>query len=186
VAIAPQDTYSELTKQNAAGSWGAVVERVAFLALLTGALVTVSSARRVPLGLVLMGVLCWAFVPLLRLLIGAVFVSRAPARVVSLPRSLELLLMAHLPWSLWLIALVGLFTFTRLSLSLVAFIPTLLIPAVWTWFILAAFCRMVLGCNPSRARLITFAHQAVTWTIFTLYALMVSGIWARVLARIGQ
>jgi hypothetical protein len=186
VAISPQDAYSELITRDAIGSWRAVFERVALAAVLTGTLVTMSSARHVPFSLVLMGILCWSFVPFLQLLVGAIVVGAARTRTVSTPRSLELLFMAHLPWSIWLLTVIGLLTFTRVPIALVVLVPSLLIPAVWTWVILAAFCRTVLGCSLRLARQVTFTHQAMTWALFTAYVVMVSGIWARVLAKIGQ
>ena len=39
--------------------------------------------------------------------------------------------------------------------------------------------------TPPRARRLTVAHQAMTWTAFFAYALLVSGFWVRVLALVG-
>jgi hypothetical protein len=42
-----------------------------------------------------------------------------------------------------------------------------------------------LGCGPGKARLLTAAHQAMTWTMFFTYVGLASGIWARILALVG-
>jgi hypothetical protein len=61
----------------------------------------------------------------------------------------------------------------------------LLIPGIWTTKIVFEFCRSALGCTVSRARLLTVAHQAMTWTAFFTYVFLVSGFWARILALVG-
>ena len=186
LALAPEATYRRLVSQPVRGSWRAVFERVVFIAFVTGSLITMSSARRVPFGLVLMGIVCWSFVPLIQLAVGAIVIGRVRTRRISVPRALELLFLGHLPWSLWLVTLTGLYVFTDLPLPLYVRVLSLLIPAAWTWWILSAFGRTVLGCSPRRARQLTWVHQAMTWMIFSAYVVLVSGIWARVLAVIGR
>jgi hypothetical protein len=102
-----------------------------------------------------------------------------------MPRCLELLFAGHLPWSLWTLVMVGLFTFTRLPIAPTAQVLSLLVPAVWTTIILSAFCRTALGCTPARARMLTAAHQAMTWAAFLAYVFLVSGAWQRILAFVG-
>jgi hypothetical protein len=132
-----------------------------------------------------MGIVCWSFVPITQWLIGLVVIGRAPGRRLSVPRCLELLFAAHLPWSLWMLVTIGIDTFTPVPIPLVIQVLSLLVPAVWTTIILSAFCRIVLGCTPARAHLLIVAHQAMTWTAFFGYVVLVSGLWPRVLAFIG-
>ncbi len=160
-------------------------ERAALVAVIAGTAVTMSSARSVPLGLVLMGIACWSFVAILQWLIGLAVIGPAHGRRLSVSRCLELLFIGHLPWSLWTLVMAGLYTFTSLPMRLEAQVLSLLIPAVWTTIIVSAFCRTALGCTPARARVLTVAHQAMTWTAFFTYVLLVSGLWGRILAFVG-
>lgn len=185
LALSPTKTYCELIAEPERGTWLRALERIAFVAILIGTAVTLSSARRLPPGLVLMGIVCWSFVPITQWLIGLVVIGRAPGRRLSVPRCLELLFAAHLPWSLWMLVTIGIDTFTPVPIPLVIQVLSLLVPAVWTTIILSAFCRIVLGCTPARAHLLIVAHQAMTWTAFFGYVVLVSGLWPRVLAFIG-
>jgi hypothetical protein len=185
LALSPTKTYRELIAEPERGTWLRALERLAFVAILIGTAVTLSSARRLPPGLVLMGIVCWSFVPITQWLIGLVVIGRATGRPLSVPRCLELLFAGHLPWSLWMLVFIGLDTFTPVPIPLVIQVLSLLVPAVWTTIILSAFCRIVLGCTPARAHLLIVAHQAMTWTAFFGYVVLVSGLWPRVLAFIG-
>ena len=185
LALSPTKTYCELIAEPERGTWLRALERIAFVAILIGTAVTLSSARRLPPGLVLMGIVCWSFVPITQWLIGLVVIGRAPGRPLSVPRCLELLFAGHLPWSLWMLVFIGFDTFTPVPIPLVIQVLSLLVPAVWTTIILSAFCRIVLGCTPARAHLLIVAHQAMTWTAFFGYVVLVSGLWPRVLAFIG-
>lgn len=185
VALAPLDTYRELTAEPAHTSWLHALERPALVAMIVGTSITLSSAGRVPLGLVLMGILCWAFVPVLQLLVGAIVSGIAGSRRVSLARSIELLFMAQLPWSLWVLVMTGLPAFTYMPLPQSAQVVSLLIPGVWTSMIVLAFCRAVLGCTTRGARWLTALHQTMIWVLFFGYAFLVSGLWARTLALAG-
>jgi hypothetical protein len=167
------------------GSWLRALERPALVALIIGTAVTISSARSVPLGLVLMGVICWSFVPLVQWLIGAMMIGQARGRPLSVPRCLELLFIGHLPWSLWTLVIIGLYTFTHVPLPLAVEVLSLMIPGAWTTVIVFAFCRTALGCTPSRAKLLTAAHQTMIWTVFFTYVFLVSGFWARILRLVG-
>jgi hypothetical protein len=185
LALSPTKTYCELIAEPERGTWLRALERIAFVAILIGTAVTLSSARRLPPGLVLMGIVCWSFVPITQWLIGLVVIGRAPGRRLSVPRCLELLFAAHLPWSLWMLVTIGIDTFTPVPIPLVIQVLSLLVPAVWTTIILSAFCRTALDCTPARAHLLIVAHQAMTWTAFFGYVVLVSGLWPRVLAFIG-
>src|SRR5688500_2062675 len=185
VALSPLETYRHLLAEPVRGTWRRAIERAALVAVIIGGAVTMSSARRVPLGLLLMGILCWSFVPLIQWLIGLAVIGRARGRPMSVPRCLELLFLGHLPWSLWALVMTSLYTFTRLRIGLPVQVISLLIPAVWTTIIVSAFCRTALGCAPPRAHVLTAAHQAMTWTAFFTYVLLTSGLWARLLALVG-
>jgi hypothetical protein len=185
LALAPHDTYRQLIAEHVRGSWRRTLERPGLVALIIGTAVTMSSARTVPAGLVLMGIACWSFVPILQWLIGAIVIGRARGRQLTMLRCLELLFIGHLPWSLWALTMAALETFTLLRISRTVEVLSLLVPAVWTTIIVFAFCRTALDCPPARARLLTAAHQTLTWATFFTYVVLFSGTWARLLALVG-
>jgi|RhiMethySRZTD1v2_1073278.scaffolds.fasta_scaffold00203_19 hypothetical protein len=185
LALAPLDTYRQLITAPARGTWVRAFERPALIAVIIGVAVTMSSAGTVPFGLIVMGIVLWSFVPIVQLLIGTIVIGQARGRPMSLPRCLELLFIGHLPWSLWTLVMIGLFTFTPLPIGVAIRGLSLLIPGVWTTMIVFAFCRTALGCTPRRARILTAAHQVMTWTAFFTYVFLVSGIWSRLLALVG-
>ena len=98
---------------------------------------------------------------------------------------MELLFIGQLPWSLWVLVMTGLSAFTRVPQPLVAQVLGLLVPGVWTAFIVSAFCQTALGCTKPRARRLTALHQTMTWAVFFTYVFLVSGFWARILALVG-
>ena len=144
-----------------------------------------SSARRVPVGLVTMGIMCWSFVPMIQWIIGAVVIGRVYGRPMSMTRCLELLFVGHLPWSLWILARFGATAFTAVNIGRASEVSSLLIPGLWTTIIVFAFFRMALGCSVTRARNLTIVHQGLIWTTLLIYAFVFSGVWARFLALIG-
>jgi hypothetical protein len=185
LALAPFATYSQLVAEPQQGRWLRTLERLALVAIIVGVSVTLSSARTAPLDLVLTGLLVWSFVPLLQLVAAIALCAIPRARSLSLARSIELLFIGHLPWSLWIL-LMSIFGLTPISLPQSAQLLTLLIPGAWTALIVIAFCRTVLGCTPRGARVLTAGHQAVTWTLFFAYVFLTSGIWPRVVAVVGR
>jgi len=185
VALSPLDAYRELMARPVRGAWLRALERAALVAVIVGTSMIMSAAARVPIDLVLTGIVCWSFVPIVQALIGLAVIGRARGRPISVPRGLELLFAGHLPWSLWMLAVVGVFSFTQLTPGLPVLVPSMAIPAVWTLVIVYAFCRVALGCSAARARLLAVAHQAMTWAAFTAYVFLVTGIRYRLLAAIG-
>ena len=185
LALAPSDTYRHLMAEPVRGTWLRALERPAFVAVIIGTAVTLCAARRVSFDLVVMGIVCWSFVPIIQVVIGAIVIGQARGRPMTLPRCLELLFVGHLPWSLWTLILVGLYTFTRVPLPLAVEVLSLLVPGVWTTRIVFAFCRTALGCTPARARVLTAAHQTMIWIAFFTYVILVSGFWPRLLRFVG-
>jgi len=90
LALAPLDTYRQLTAAPSKGSWSRALERPALVAVIIGTAFTLSAAERAPAGLVAMGILCWSFVPALQLLVGALVSGMAPTRSISIASSLAM------------------------------------------------------------------------------------------------
>jgi hypothetical protein len=186
LALAPADTYRELLTEPVESSWLRALERPLMVAVIIGMAVTMCSAERVPLGLMLMGALCWSFVPAVQLLVGAILIALAPRRTMPMARAVELLFVAQLPWSLWVLTMTGAYRFLSASPGLLVQMLSLIIPAVWTAKIIWAFCRTVLGCSTVRALALILVHQTLTWVIFFTYVIFTSGFLVRVLAVIGR
>jgi hypothetical protein len=186
LALAPLGTYRELTGLRTAGTWTRALERPLLVALLTGTLTAMSTTGRVTLGLVLAGALCWSFAAALQMLAGAIIIRSAPGRSVSMARALELLFIGHLPWSLWLLVVFGLFTFSTLPLPLAAIILSVIVPTAWTMKIVFAFCTTALGTDRRGAQIRTVVHQVIIWTFVLVYLFLGSGLGPRALALVGQ
>ena len=120
---------------------------------------------------------------LIQLLPATVLVTSSSARTISSGAALNLLFAAHLPWSLWLIGVTTWAAFGGASFSygatfslkgmLAAAVPAL----IWTSFIMAAFCRVVLNTTTSGARIRVAVHQAALWTITLSYIAWSAGGW---------
>ncbi len=186
LALAPRETYRQLVAEREPGSWLRTIERLTLVAVIVGLCITLSSARTVPLDLVLTGLLIWSFVPVLQLLAAIALTSMPRTRTVSLARALELLFIGHLPWSLWLLLVSGVEGFASDAVPQSVELLSLVIPGVWTALIVSAFCRTVLGCTPRVARLLTAGHQAATWMLVFTYVLLTSGVWPRIVALVGR
>jgi hypothetical protein len=186
VALSPLATYRELTTAPADDSnWLRALERPVLVAVIVGTAVTLASAERVPFAVVAVGILSWSFVPALQLMVGAVVSGIAPARSITMARAIELLFMAQLPWSLWVLAMTGLNAFTSVPQPLAVQVSGLLVPGIWTAFIVSAFCQTALGCSKRRARWLTAFHQTTIWVLFFAFVFLVSGFWSRILAAVG-
>jgi hypothetical protein len=187
VALAPAATYARLLDDDAPSRWTPVVARAAFASLLVGTAVAIMATGRVTIPLVLTGALFWMFVPMLQLLMGAVLAWSAPFRAVAMPRALELWMLAHAPWSLWLLAvaaIVSLGSAPFLGSELV--ILSGLVPVVWTSIIVRAYCVAVLRLGRPAARWRIFAHQLMVWSAIVIFGLLTGGVWPRIVALIGE
>ena len=179
LALSPTETYRQLIAEPVRGTWLRALERPALVAVIIGTAVTLSSARRVPLGLVLMGIRLLglrAARPVAdrpggdrtrpgpsdeRAAVSRAAVCRASS-VVVVDAGDGRAVHVH----------------DGCRSVLTAQVLSLLVPAVWTTIIVSAFCRTALGCTPARARMLTVAHQAMTWTAFFAYVFLVVRILA--------
>jgi hypothetical protein len=187
VALAPLDTYSRLTLPEEQVPWLAAFARPAFVALLIGSVVAISSTGRVTLGLVAGVALCWSVVPALQMAIGALVIASARGRGVAMPHALDLLFAGHLPWSVWLLVAAAWVTFSGVPFAFGRTLAlSLLVPAAWTARIVFAFCRTVLGDTARGALLRTVAHQTIVWIVGLAYVVLAGGVWPRILNAVGR
>jgi hypothetical protein len=180
VALAPGPAYAALVAADATGSWWRVAGAVVFCAVLAGSAATIAATETISAPTVLSVSLCWSFVSGVQLLAALVLIRGASGAPVRRPRALELLFRAHLPWSLWLLAVAGAASLLpRSPLLFPGAIHSMLVPAVWTPILIAAFCRRALGCSAREARRRTLLHQALTWLVIAAFALAMTTPWAR-------
>jgi hypothetical protein len=108
-------------------------------------------------------------------------IASAPRRAVSMPRALDLLFMAQGPWSIWLLAFAACaLVATGANHSFGMVLLTALVPAIWTGFLVSAFCRQVLQSTGRQAAGRTLAHQGLMWGCVLIYFGWAVAIWPRV------
>ena len=186
VAVGPSQTYADLVRQVDAGSWRHTLAVPLFTALIIGACTSIAATGVASLPSIASGALCWSFVPVLQLVNGLLLCWRPPTPRVDRSKAIVLLFLAHLPWSIWLIAAALVFLWVPLTPAVVlALLWTTVVPLVWTAAILAAFCRSVLGCSARQATRRVLIHLASTLALMFLYAAVAVALWPRVLDAIS-
>jgi hypothetical protein len=185
VMARPARTYATELGVRQAGLWVAV-RRPALVALVLGAATAVSSTGHLTIRLLIGGIVCWSFVPLLQMAIAAAIMRSAASQSIALPRRLDLWFMGHAPWSLWIIAAMSTMGAAPMAAHVEwAIMASAVVPIVWTSIIGAAFCRVVLGDSAAVALARTALQQAVTWTIALLYIAWAVALWPRIVAFFG-
>ena len=158
--LAPSDSYRRFARQPSRR--GELAARLLLVVLVVGTSVALAATGRVGLGLVLSCSLCWSVAPLAQALALAVV-----ARPSALPyrRLLALFLLAHAPWSLWLLcfSLAAALSFPEGSAAWTGLAAhayaTALLPLLWTARLVFCFFREVLGLPPGAAALRTACYQ---------------------------
>jgi len=174
VAFAPETTYRALIAQTTLPAWRALL-RPALVLLVLAVSLPITAVHNITLGLVLRSAVIFSAIVLLQLGIGAIVIATAPGRRVSFARALDLWFAGHLPYNLW-----------TLFLPFVTAVPfgpadsphelmgiSIIAPFVWTAFVVAAFCRVVLDVTPGGARRRVALHMAMV-----LVAGFALAIWA--------
>jgi hypothetical protein len=101
VLLRPRSTYKRLATQPGGSAW----KRSLLFMLLVGCAVSMATAGRVTLRLVLPVTLYTSLIPLLEIAMLRVLLGRGIGRAV------DLFSMGHAAWSLWLLTLAGIFAF---------------------------------------------------------------------------
>lgn len=143
---------------------------IVFISLLIGACASFSATGRITGTLMASLALAWCWVPVLH-----VVVARAVAG-----RRADILLSAHAPWSIWLIAAsagAGLFGFAAYGWM----VWLALLPIAITARIVYVFCRDVLNLPPRPALRRTLLHQGITWFAAAIYLDRAVSLWPRIL-----
>jgi hypothetical protein len=175
VAIAPEATYTTLVAENAgAMTCWSTLRRPTMVLLVIATLVPIMAVQRVTIGLMLTAALSWGFVVVIQVLVGAVIVASAPAKRVGFRRALDLWFAGHLPYSLWMLVIFAAIA-NRQSSATGVVLASAAIPAAWTAVIAAAFCRVVLGAQPSDARRRVALHAVGILAIASMYVVWAAG-----------
>jgi hypothetical protein len=192
VMAAPGRAYAEALRHPPHSGWPGIgsaalaMRRPALVTLVLGTGSSFSSTGHLTLGLLLTGFVCWSFVPILQIATAAAIMRSPSSSALSFGRRLDLWFMGHAPWSLWIFAATFAMgtvpTWPHAEWPLIA---TALVPIAWTSVIAAAFCRVVLGDSRNTAIARTALHQAITWTIMSLYIGWAVALWPRIVAFAG-
>lgn len=152
-----------------------LLRRPALAALVIGGAIALTATGGATVRALATTTICWSFVPGLQLSVAAALIALCRRPGLRLPSALDLFFAGQGPWLLWVLgvaaaALVALRLGGHTVPQLRLVLALALIPAVWTWIILMAFCQAVLGLSRRRALGWTFLYQAAIWGIAYLYA----------------
>lgn len=152
-----------------------LIGRMMLVALVVGTSVTVSATERVTLSLVAGGVLGWSFVPLLQLFTGVLLVRRLD------PELLDRYFATHWPWSIWIVAAHTMLLLVPGSRGYGIYVSlTIVVPMLWTIWLLFAFCRENLRLDVRQCRRRIALHQGLTYVILLVYVSFAVALWPRI------
>jgi hypothetical protein len=173
VAFAPARTYKGLLASDASVSWWQTLHRPAFIVLIIGVVLPAMALHRLTFGTVVNSAAVWSIAPAIEYLAAMCVIASVASRRLSMARALDLWFAGQLPYSFWLLTLPITTTLFRIPpLDLIAL--TAIAPTIWTTFIIAAFCRTILGVSSRgawvRAGLHVAAFIVVASTLFIISA----------------
>ena len=160
------------------------LRRMALSTLVFATAMPIAATGRLTAGLLLSGLACWWFLPVLQLLTGLLMIRGAGVgRTAALSRYFE----TYRPWSLWLLVMAA--TVILLPNPGAATYPlalTAIVPAVMTIRGLLRFSRNDLGDSPRRAWQRVALHQAATYIVLIVYMDLSVALWPRVVGVLGR
>jgi len=183
VALAPAATYERLLSSCGPAKAGHYVRSLrlpAMVVLVIAVMAPIMAVQRVTIGLVATAALSWCFVVALQAIVALAVIASAPARKVATLDALDLWFAGHVPYSLWMLCAFGVMAAMTTGRDRLL-IASAVVPAIWTAFIVAAFCRTVLGATASGARWRAAAHFVAIWAITASYIAWAAGGWFQLL-----
>ena len=174
VALAPDATYRQLVAQGAPSSQWRALARSVLVLLVIAVIVPIMAVRQITASLVLTSAAAWSVVIAIQIAIAVVVIASAPARKVAFARAFELWFAGHVPYSAWILLLPFVTSIPGVQ-ALDAMAVTVLVPIIWTTFIVTAFCRAVLGATPAGARWRAALQQTMALTTLVTLALWAAG-----------
>ena len=179
IALSPDQTFERLITNTPPSAIRSLLTRL-FLVLLTIAVVVpVMAVQRVTASLAATAALSWSFVLVIQTIVAVGVIVSSRARRVGVLHALDLWFAGHIPYSLWMLGMAMLTANSRVVDPAFLFV-TALVPAGWTAWIVAAFCRRVLHVDSAGARRRAAAHQVVVWAVALQYAAFTTGGWFQV------
>ena len=177
IALSPDQTFERLIT-NTSSARGLLTRL--FIVLATIAIVVPTLAvQRVTVSLVATAAVSWSFILVIQLVVAVGVILSSRARRVGLLHALDLWFAAHIPYSLWMVAMAVLAANSHLVDPAFMF-ATAVVPAGWTAWIVTAFCRTVLNVDSTGARRRAAAHQVVVWGIALTYGAVTTGGWFQI------
>jgi hypothetical protein len=188
VALAPRRTYQQLFAHDTPVSWWQTLHRPATIVLFIGIVIPVMAVHRVTLWMAISAAAVWSIAPAIEYLAAICVIASVGSRKIRMARALDLWFAGHLPYSFWLLTLPVTTTAFRIpSLEVIGL--TVIAPTAWTTFIVAAFCRTILGVTPAGARVRAGLHLAafvvVSSTLFIVSAGGGVAVWSYMARRLG-
>jgi hypothetical protein len=183
VALAPVVAYQRLLAgftPAKAGPHVRLLRRLAMIVLVIAVMSPIMAVQRVTVGLVATAALSWSFVLALQTIVALAVIASAPARKVATLDALDLWFAGHVPYSLWMVCAFGLMAAMTTGRDRLL-IASAVVPAIWTAFIVSAFCRTVLGTTASGARWRAAAHVVGIWSMTASYIAWAAGGWFQLL-----
>lgn len=160
-----------------------LLSRMALVALVIGTSVTVAATERIEASLVISGMLCWSFVPVLQLLTGLVLLRGTRGKRGD---RLERYFATHWPWSLWILALHAALLMVPPARGYVYWLAvTAVIPVIATVKLLLVYCSETLALPAPEARVRILQHQLLTLTLAILAFQLAVALWPRLLGTVA-
>lgn len=153
LALAPERIYRELLTRDMRVTHWQILARPTTVLFVIAVAIPMMALHRVTLRLVATTAILWSVAVAIEFLAAWCVIRSADSRQVHTAQAIDLWFVGHLPYTVWLLMLPIITSLTSASapaLEVVGF--TSVVPIAWTTFIVAAFCRTVLGTTPAAAR----------------------------------
>lgn len=179
IALTPDQTFERLITNKPAVQVLSLIARLFLVLFAIAIVVPIMAVQRVTAALVATAALSWSFVLVIQIIVAVCVILSSRARRVGVLHALDLWFAGHIPYSLWMLGMATLAANSHVVDPVFLFI-TAVVPAAWTAWVVAAFCRRVLNVDRTGARRRAAAHQAVVWAIALQYAALTTGGWFQV------
>lgn len=180
--LSPARAYAAYAPAHTGSGLWIAIRRPLFVALILGVTIAMTATHTVAAPVVVSLTICWSVAVVIQLVTALLVVGPSSRRTVPMSRALDLFFLGHAPWSLWLLVIGGMSTWTPDLVGLLLVVLTMLVPAVLTTRIVAAFSAVVLGASDRVAMSRAWLHHAITWMAILLLLSAAVALWPRVIA----
>lgn len=180
--LSPTRAYAAYAPAHTRSGLWIAIRRPLFVALLLGVTIAMTATHTVAAPVVVSVTVCWSVAVVIQLVTALIVVGPSSRTTVPLSRALDLFFLGHAPWSLWLLVVGGMATWTPDLVTTLTVVLTMLVPAALTTRIVAAFSAVVLGTSRRAALRRAALHHAITWVAIILLFAAAVALWPRVLA----